>query len=195
MPMLRSALQRLHAWATAPRMHYGWRAADGTWLAHTRISSATHIEAPAALVIADHVYIGPFNFVDASAGLTIGEGVQVTTHCTLLTHSSHHALRRAGRAYWGAADPPGYVRAPTSIGAYSFIGPHSVIAPGARIGRGVLVRAFSYVAGEVPDFAVLGGQPARTIGDTREIDAAWLAANPGQRADYDAWVRAAVGGR
>lgn len=173
----------------APRMLYGWRhPVTGQWLAHTRISSASHIESPATLDIGDHVYIGPFNFIDASAGLAIAEGVQITTHCTLLTHSSHQALRLAGRAYWGAAHPPGYVRGRTSIGAYTFIGPHSVVAPGSRIGRGVLVRAFSYVDGEVPDFAVVAGQPARVVGDTREIDAAWLTANPAARGDYDAWV-------
>jgi acetyltransferase-like isoleucine patch superfamily enzyme len=186
-----NALQRRLA---APRMLYGWRTAAGTWLKHTRISSATHVEAPWLLVIGDHVYIGPFNFVDASGGLTIGEGVQVTTHCALLTHSSHHALRRAGRAYWGATHPAGYVRAATSIGAYSFIGPHSVVAPGSCIGRGVLVRAYSYVDGEVPDFAIVAGQPALVIGDTRQLDEAWLQTNPQARADYDAWVQRSGGG-
>lgn len=172
----------------APRMLYGWRHADGRWLAHTRISSATQIEAPALLDIGDHVYVGAFNLLDASGGLTIGEGCQVTTHCALLTHSSHQALRLAGRAYWGAAEPPGFVRRPTVIGAYSFIGPHVVVMPGSRIGRGVLVRAYSYVDGEVPDFAIVAGQPARVVGDTRDADAAWLAAHPEARADYDAWV-------
>jgi acetyltransferase-like isoleucine patch superfamily enzyme len=194
MAMLRDWLNTLRRRLAAPRMLYGWRAGDGTWLAHTRISSATHVEAPEHLAIGDHVYIGPFNFVDASGGLTIGEGVQVTTHCALLTHSSHHALRRAGRAYWGAANPAGYVRAATSIGAYSFIGPHSVVAPGSRIGRGVLVRAYSYVDGEVADFAIVAGQPALVVGDTREVDAAWLRANPQAQADYDAWVQRTGGG-
>jgi len=106
----------------------------------------------------------------------------------LLTHSSHQALRLAGRAYWGAAQPPGFVRAATHIGAYTFVGPHSVVAPGSRIGRGVLVRAFSYVDGEVPDFAIVGGQPARVLGDTRQLDEAWLQAHPEARADYDAWA-------
>ena len=81
------------------------------------------------------------------------------------------------------------MRASTQIGEYTFIGPHSVVAPGARIGRGVLVRAFSYVDGEVPDFCVVAGQPAVVVGDTREIDAAWLAQNPTARAEYDAWVQ------
>ncbi|ODU10770.1 MAG: transferase [Rubrivivax sp. SCN 71-131] len=171
-----------------PRMLYGWRRGDGRWLAHTRISSATRIESPQRLDIGDHVYVGPFNLLDASGGLHLGEGVQVTTHCALLTHSSHRALRLAGRSYWGSAEPPGVVRAATHIGAYSFIGPHSVVMAGSRIGRGVLVKAYSYVDGEVPDFAVVAGQPARVVGDTRELDRPWLQAHPEARAAYDAWA-------
>jgi len=185
---MRELLQRWMRALAEPRMLYGWRRADGTWLAHTRISNATRIECPDLLDIADHVYVGPFNLIDASGGLTLGEGVQVTTHCALLTHSSHRALRLAGRAYFGAAHPAGFERAATTIGAYTFIGAHSVVAPGSRIGRGVLVRAFSYVSGEVPDFAIVAGQPARVIGDTREADREWLARHPECRADYEAWA-------
>jgi acetyltransferase-like isoleucine patch superfamily enzyme len=182
---LQSAWRKLFA----PRMLYGWRRADGTWLAHTRVSTSTVVESPGQMDVADHVYIGHHNLVDASGGLTIGEGVQITTHCAVLTHSSHHAVRRAGRSYMDAALPAGFVRAPTAIGAYSFIGPHSVVAPGACIGRGVIVRAFSYVSGVVPDFAIVAGQPARAIGDTRQADQAWLQQHPECRADYDAWTQ------
>ncbi len=185
---MRELLQRWYRALLAPRMLYGWRCADGRWLVHTRVSSATRIESPERLDMADHVYIGPFNFIDASGGLTLGEGVQVTTHCAVLTHSSHRALRLAGRAYWGAAEPAGFERAATSIGDFSFIGAHSVVAPGSRVGRGVLVRAFSYVSGEVPDFAIVSGKPARVIGDTREADAQWLARHPECRSDYEAWA-------
>lgn len=189
-PMLRWWLQRIWRAFASPRMLYGWRRADGRWLAHTRVSSSTHIEGPERLDIGDHVYIGHHNVVDASGGMVIEEGVQVTTHCALLTHSSHQSLRLSGRAYWGAADPPGYRRKPTAIGAYTFIGPHSVVAPGARIGCGVLVRAYSYVDGDVPDFAIVAGQPAQVVGDTRDADRAWFAQHPQEsRADYDAWVR------
>ena len=189
---MRALLQNLWRRLLAPRMLYGWRTADGRWSPHTRVSSHTHIESRELLRIADHVYIGHHNVIDASGGLTLDEGVQITTHCSVLTHSSHQALRLAGRAYWGAAEPPGFVRAATHIGAYSFIGPHSVIAPGAQIGRGVLVRAFSYVSGAVPDFAIVAGQPAQVVGDTRQADAAWLQQHPQQRADYDAWAAGAA---
>ena len=167
---------------------YGWRRADGVWLAHTRMASTTCVDTPALLDIGDHVYIGHYNLLDASGGLHIGEGCQVTTHCALLTHSSHHALRLAGRQYWGASDPPGFVRQATHIGAYSFIGAHCVVMPGSRIGRGVIVRASSYVEGVVADFAIVAGQPAVMVGDTREVDAAWLAAHPQDRAAYEAWA-------
>lgn len=185
---MREMLQRLWRALTGPRMLYGWRRADGRWLAHTRVSNSTRIENPERLDIADHVFIGHFNLIDASGGLTLGEGVQVTSHCSLLTHSSHQSVRVAGRAYWGAFEPAAFRRAATSVGAYSFIGAHSVVAAGSRIGRGVLVRAFSYVSGEVPDFAIVAGQPARVIGDTRQADAQWLATHPECRADYEAWA-------
>lgn len=185
---MRELLQRLWRALVGPRMLYGWRRGDGVWLPHTRISHATRIESPERLDVADHVYIGPFNLIDASGGLTLAEGCQIATHCVVLTHSSHQAVRLAGRNYWGAADPPGFVRRATSVGAYAFVGPHSVVAPGARIGRGALVKAFSYVDGEVPDFAVVAGQPAVVVGDTRELDRAWLDAHPADRAAYEAWA-------
>lgn len=187
---LREAVNRLLRALGVPRVLYGWRHFDGRWLAHTRVHACCELVGLGSLDLGDHVYVGPFNLLDASAGLRIGEGVQITSHCVLLTHSSHHALRRAGRAYWGAADPPGYVRAGTQIGAYTFIGAHSVVAPGSRIGRGVLVRAHSYVSGTVPDFAIVGGRPARVLGDTRAIDAPWLDAHPECRADYESWAGA-----
>jgi acetyltransferase-like isoleucine patch superfamily enzyme len=172
----------------APRMVYGWRAADGRWLAHTRVSTHTAIGPRAQLVIGDHVYIGHHNLIDASGGLEIGEGCQITTHVVVLSHSTHDALRIGGRAYWGHPQPPGLRRAATTLGAYCFVGPHSVIGPGARLGRGVLVRAGSLVEGEVADFAVVEGRPARVVGDTRERDRALLAAHPQMRAHYEAWA-------
>ena len=172
----------------APRMVYGWRDADGRWLAHTRVSTHTEVGHPQRLRIGDHVFIGHFNLIDASGGLEIGEGCQITNHVSVLTHSTHHALRIGGRAFYGQAQPPGYRQATTTIGAYCFVGPHSVIGPGARLGRGVLVKAYSHVTGEVPDFAIVDGHPARVVGDTRRIDRALLERHPEMRAHYEAWA-------
>ena len=172
----------------APRMVYGWRDADGRWLAHTRVSTHAEVGHPHRLRLGDHVFIGHFNLIDASGGLEIGEGCQITNHVSVLTHSTHHALRIAGRAFYGHPQPPGYRQAATTIGAYCFVGPHSVIGPGARLGRGVLVKAYSHVTGEVPDFAVVEGHPARVVGDTRTVDRELLDRHPEMRAHYEAWA-------
>jgi acetyltransferase-like isoleucine patch superfamily enzyme len=184
-----------HAWLAllAPGMRYGVRSGCGAWRAHSRIGSHTQLLVPGKLVLGDHVFIGQFNLLDASGGLSIGTGCQITSHCALLTHSSHRAVRLAREGYWGAEHPPGMVRAPTVLGDWCFIGAHSTVLPGSRLGRGVLVRAHSLVQGEVPDFAVVQGQPARVVGDVRERDRAWMDAHPGvpdasARAAYEAWA-------
>src|SRR6476661_2788354 len=58
-----------------------------------------------------------------------------------------------------------------SIGAGSWLGTNTVVLPGARVGRHVTVGAGSVVAGQLPDFCVAVGAPARVI----------------QRHDGDSW--------
>ena len=147
---------RLMSVFTGPRIVYGWRNADGSFQPHSRVSTHTCIEGREGLVLQDHVFIGHFNRLDGSNGLLVEEGVQVTSHVAILSHSSHRAVRVMGRRYIDDPKPAGYVRRATRVGAYSFIGPHSVVAPGAHIGKGVIVQGYSFVSGEVPDFAIVG---------------------------------------
>lgn len=191
--MLRAALnrvrRRLARWLWH-RMVFGERS-RGRWLPMTRIAPSTCIEHEDRLALGDHVYVGPFNFIEASAGVTIGEGVQITHHASIVTHASHRAQRLLGRRFveWEGARP-GWVAAPVTIGAYSFIGPHSVIEAGSELGRGTLVRAGSVVRGRFADFAVLAGNPATVVGDARAGDRRWLERHPELRAHYEAWAGA-----
>jgi len=53
---------------------------------------------------------------------------------------------------------------PLEIGSYVWIAPHSIILPRCtRIGRGAVIGAGAVVAGDVPDMAVMGGNPARIL--------------------------------
>ncbi len=193
MTSLRAFLNRLRrrlARALLYRVVFGERS-QGRRLAHTRISPASCIEHEDRLALGDHVYIGPFNFIEASGGITIGDGVQITSHCSLVTHASHRAQRLLGEGYvnWPAATPrPGWIAGPIVIGPYSFIGPHSLIEANTTLGRGTLVCAGSFVRGEYPDFAILEGRPARIVGDTRRADARLLAQYPALRPLYEAWA-------
>jgi acetyltransferase-like isoleucine patch superfamily enzyme len=194
MNLITQALGGIWQRLAAPRMVYGLRSGDGTPRPASRISSHTRVELPERLELGDHVFIGHFNFIDASGGLTIETGCQITNFVSVLTHSSHLALRLERERYYGHPAPAGMQRASTRLGAWSFIGPHSTIAAGAQLGRGVLVKAHSFVAGEVPDFAIVEGQPARVVGDTRELDRAWIETHSAEYGDaarsaYEAWVR------
>ena len=170
-------------------------ASNGALLKNTRISGATIIEHEDKLVLGDNVFIGHFNFIEASGGITIGEGVQITSHCAIVTHSSHRSQRLLGPAYttWPltpATQRPGWIAGPVTIGPYSFVGPHSLIEANTRIGRGTLVCAGSFVRGEYPDFAILEGRPARVVGDSRRADERSLDRYPELRVLYDAWAAA-----
>ena len=52
---------------------------------------------------------------------------------------------------------------PVTIGDGSWLGYGTVVLPGARIGRHVVVGANSVVTGELPDFSVAVGAPARVV--------------------------------
>jgi acetyltransferase-like isoleucine patch superfamily enzyme len=194
MTVLRAWLNRLRRRAVQALLHrrvFGERS-QGRWLAHTRIAPSSCLEHEAKLRLGDHVYIGPFNLLEASGGMVIEDGVQITSHCVIVTHSSHRALRLMGAAYAAHEGPatgqPGWVSGAVRIGAYSYIGPHSVIEAGTELGRGTLVRAGSVVRGRHPDFAVLAGNPATIVGDTRQADAALLARHPEWAEHRRAWA-------
>ena len=98
---LRAELNRLRrriARVLLFRMLFG-EPSQGRLLPHTRISPASCIEHEDRLTLGDHVYIGPFNFIEASGGITLDEGVQITSHVSIVTHSSHRAMRLLGREY------------------------------------------------------------------------------------------------
>jgi acetyltransferase-like isoleucine patch superfamily enzyme len=82
----------------------------------------------------------------------------------------------------------GYVKGSVTIGKYSFIGPHSTVMPGTIIGKGSLVHAYSYVKGEFPDFSIIGGNPAKVLGDTRTIDRTLLDQYPELNSMYNEWT-------
>lgn len=56
------------------------------------------------------------------------------------------------------------------------------------------MAAYSRVRGEHPAFAVLSGNPAQVVGDTRERDADWLRQHPELQASYAAWAGALPSG-
>ncbi|MEA3480305.1 MAG: acyltransferase [Bacteroidota bacterium] len=171
-----------------PYIITGYRRPDGRYLKHTRIGNTTYITYKKNLDIADYVFISHFGFIEASHGITIEEGCQIGYHVTITSHSSHISIRLYGPAYYGRKDYTGHITGKVHIGKYSFIGPYSLILPGTRIGKGSLVAAYSHVKGEFPDFAIIRGNPAEVVGDTREMDKKYLDQHPELVKFYESWA-------
>lgn len=182
------SFKRLLSRAWGPRMVGGFVRGDGRFLRHTRMSNSCVIDVPGKLQIGDHVFVGHFCQLDASGGLCIGEGCQLSHGTAVFTHSSHVAIRLYGRAYHNAPDKKAYFEAPVEIGAYTFIGARATLLPGASLGKACVVAAHSVVKGTFPDFSFIGGIPARLLGDVRAGDAALLAEYPELRPFYEEWA-------
>lgn len=107
--------------------------------------------------IGDRCLIGRGSGIVGHLSIEIGDDVW-TGHHVYITDQNH-----------GYRDPdlpisrqlP--VERPVSIGSGSWLGHGSVILPGARIGRNVVIGANSVVTGEIPDYSIAVGAPARVI--------------------------------
>ncbi|AUR51851.1 acyltransferase [Aquella oligotrophica] len=182
-------LNLLNKYIAKPRMVLGYTSFDGTYLAKTRISNTVDIVNPENLNIADNVFIGHYNILDASNRIMIGEGCQISNFISILTHSSHQSVRLYGKHYIPHnGRHKGYITGEVIIGKYTFIGAHSVIMPGSKIGKGSLVTAYSLVKGAFPDFAIIAGNPAQVVGDTRVKDSKLLNEYPELAEYYAEWA-------
>ena len=175
-------------YAKMPAMIYRFKL-NGKVLAETRVGSSTVIVYKENLNLANHVFIGHYNFIEASNGITIQEGVQITNFCSIISHSSHQSIRLYGFAYASQSPNIGYVKGHVEIGKFTFVGPHSTIMPNTKIGKGSIVSAYSMVKGEYPDFSIIAGNPAKVIGDTRTMDEELLNAHPDLKHNYEQWAK------
>lgn len=185
--LLNSITYRIHklfASLSKPVIIYGYRRTDGTFLKDTRMSTSTVIICPETLQIADNVFIGHFNFIEASNGITIEEGVQITNYVSVTSHSSHNAIRLYGKEYRRTTKEIGYVKGSIKIGAYTFVGPHSLILPGTEIGKGCTISAYSKLSGHYPDYSIIAGNPAKVVGTTQKIDKIFLDKHPELKETY-----------
>jgi len=101
-------------------------------------------------IVGDHV------FLDGRAKLTIGNHVDIASHVSI--YNSEHDIE---------AEDFSAREESVEIGDYVFIGPRAIILPGVKVGRGAVIAAGAVVSKDVPDFMIVGGVPAKTIGERK----------------------------
>jgi acetyltransferase-like isoleucine patch superfamily enzyme len=110
--------------------------------------------APEGVIIGENCIIGDSCFLDGRSGITVGDNVNIGGHVTIFTRQHD-------------VDSPDFeeVGAAVTVGDYAWIASHALILPGVSIGRGAVVAAGSVVTKNVPEFTLVGGNPARHIRD------------------------------
>lgn len=149
-----------------------------------RVSNLTHISNQKNVSLSVNVFIGHFNYLDGNQKLTIGKSVQITNYVSILTHSSHDAIRLLDERYLELIEHECIQRDEVSIGENTYVGAHSIIMPGSVIGKGCIISGFSYVSGNIPDYSIVRGIPGKVIGSTKDRDTELLKKFPDLATTY-----------
>ena len=88
--------------------------------------------------------IGAFTYINARAGVTIEDEVQIGSHCSIYSISTIDGKE-----------------APVVLKRNCRIGSHSVVLPGVTVGENTIVGAMSLVNRDLPPDSVAFGIPAR----------------------------------
>ncbi|HKP23584.1 MAG TPA: acyltransferase [Dongiaceae bacterium] len=120
------------------------------------------VEIRKGVVIGKRCKIQAFAFIPE--GVTVEDGVFIGPHVCFTNDLLPRAVNDDGSLQL-ASD---WVTTPTLIKAGASIGANATILCGITIGRSALVGAGAVVTKDVPDFAIVGGNPAKVLGDARD---------------------------
>ena len=120
------------------------------------VYSSARIKMPWRLSMEDHACIGPWVDVYNLGGVMLREGCTISQE-VLLCGGTHDLSNRRLPLMVGRIE----------VGAHAFVGARALVLPGISIGREAVVGAGSVVTKDVPENVVVGGNPARRIGERR----------------------------
>lgn len=111
---------------------------------------------PRNIEIGKDTIVGEFAVLDGRDKLKIGNHVDIASQ--VMIYNAEHDIN----------DPYFLAKTePVIIEDYVFIGPRAIILPGVKIGKGAVVAAGAVVTKDVPPFAIVGGVPAKIIGERK----------------------------
>lgn len=158
-----------------------------------------HVQVRENAVLGEFCILGKGSYVDAGvrigsrvkvqngvsifAGVTLEDGVFCGPHCVFTNDLTPRAVNADG-SLKSAED---WVEVPTLVKYGASIGANAVIICGTTIGRWAMIGSGAVVSRDVPDHALVYGNPARIAGFVCSCGAR-LAAAPASKPDTP-WVR------
>jgi len=135
------------------------------------IHMAASIYNASKITIGEDSIIGEWAVLDGRDTLTIGDHVDIATG--VMIYNSEHDINDEDFKS---------TNAPVTIEDYVFIGPRAIILPGVNIKKGAIVAAGAVVTKDVDEFTIVGGIPAKPIGERQNK-------NPNYKLGRAAWFR------
>jgi carbonic anhydrase/acetyltransferase-like protein (isoleucine patch superfamily) len=125
---------------------------------------AWHTPAP-ALKIGARVGIRPYCMISASESITIEDDVIIGAFSSVIDSDHTFAEGRPNVMHNSVAS------APIRIGRGTWLAERVAVLRGSSIGRCCIVGTGSVVRGELPDYSIAVGAPARVVGEVTDVDA------------------------
>lgn len=131
-------------------------------LAGVKLGKGAHIHMgaqffdPKGVEIGEGAIVGQNAFLDGRGKLKIGRFVDIASD--VMIYNSEHDIH---------SEDFGPITEAVEIGDYCFIGPRAIILPGVKIGKGAVVGAGAVVTRDVDEFNIVGGVPAKVIGERK----------------------------
>lgn len=114
---------------------------------------------PCNIKIGEDSIMGEGTVLDGRDKLTIGNHVDIASE--VMIYNAEHDVK----------DPDfKAINAPVTIQDYVFVGPRAIILPGVTIKRGAVVGAGAVVTKDVEEYSIVGGVPAKKIGERGSKD-------------------------
>jgi len=117
---------------------------------------------PHKIEIGNDVYIAPGAWLNGLGGIVIEDEVKISPY--VIIETCIHTFKDNSVRFGGS------VVEPIRIGRGSWLASHALVRAGVTIGSGVLVAGNAAVVKDVPDNVMVGGVPAKVLGERREKD-------------------------
>ncbi|HSX09824.1 MAG TPA: acyltransferase [Candidatus Saccharimonadales bacterium] len=135
------------------------------------IHMGTRFYNPSNITVGKDTIIGEGAVLDGRATLKIGDHVDIASE-VMIYNCEHDITSDDFHASCGEV----------IIEDYVFIGPRAIVLPGVTLGKGAVIAAGAVVTKSVESFAIVGGVPAKVIGERSLKD-------PHYRLGRAAWFR------